>query len=449
MSCYAVRGMSQMPNTSQYLLETVEANRHGKRRGVASLCSANRYVLQAAMIEAREAVGVVCIESTSNQVNQFGGYSGMTAPDFADFVTGIARETGFPPERILLGGDHLGPFPWQEEPADAAMTKAGDLVRTCVLAGYTKIHLDTSMRCADDPGGAGAPLSEKTATERAALLCEIAERAYASLPAGSPAPLYIIGTEVPVPGGEQEESHIQVTRTGDLQRTIDLTRRAFESRGLESAWQRVVAVVVQPGVEFGDATIVEYDRAKARELSSCIKGIDRLVYEAHSTDYQTRRSLRSLVEDHFAILKVGPWLTFAAREAFFSLEAMEVEWLSGRKGLDLSGLRRALEEAMLENPRHWQKYYRGSEVDLRFARSFSYSDRCRYYWPQPAVRQALQRLLQNLSEYPVPLTLLSQFMPDQYERVREARLRTQPTDLVHDKIARVLALYADACGSAS
>ncbi len=438
-----------MLNTSQYLLDTAKANRDGKRGGVASICSANRFVLQAAMIEARKGGNVICIESTSNQANQFGGYSGMTASDFAAFAGGIARETGFPPERILLGGDHLGPFPWQEESAAVAMAKAGDLVQSCVLAGYTKIHLDTSMRCADDPGGAGAPLSEKTATERAALLCEIAERAYASLPQGSPAPLYVIGTEVPVPGGEQEESLVQITRTGDLQRTIELTRRAFESRGLGSAWQRVLAVVVQPGVEFGDATIVEYDRVKARELSSFIKGIDRLVYEAHSTDYQTRRSLRGLVEDHFAILKVGPWLTFVAREALFALEQMEVEWLSGRKGLELSGLRRALEEAMLENPRHWQKYYRGSEVDLRFARSFSFSDRCRYYWPQPGVQQALQRLLRNLTECPVPLTLLSQFMPDQYERVREARLTTLPTDLVRDKIARVLALYADACGTPS
>lgn len=439
--------MSEMPDTSQYLLEAVKANRSGKRRGVASICSASRFVLQAAMIKARGRGNVACIESTSNQVNQFGGYSGMTASDFAGFVSGIARETGFPSERILLGGDHLGPFPWQEETAEAAMAKAGDLVRTCVLAGYTKIHLDTSMRCAGDPGGAGSPLSEITATERAAFLCEIAEHAYASLPAGSPAPLYVIGTEVPIPGGEQEEGHIQITRTADLQRTIELTRRAFESRGLGSAWQRVVAVVVQPGVEFGDATIVEYDRVKAHDLSSFVRSVDGLVYEAHSTDYQTGRSLRQLVEDHFAILKVGPWLTFASREAVFALEAMEVEWLSGRKGLTLSGVRHALEDAMLENPRHWRKYYRGSEAELRFARSYSYSDRCRYYWPRPGVQQALQRLLHNLSEHTVPLTLLSQFMPDQYEAVREARLTAQPEDLIRDKIARVLALYADACGT--
>jgi D-tagatose-1,6-bisphosphate aldolase subunit GatZ/KbaZ len=441
--------MSKMPDTSQYLLESVGANRSGKRRGVASFCSANRFVLQAAMIEAKERGNVVCIESTSNQVNQFGGYSGMTAADFAAFANDVARETGLPSGRILLGGDHLGPFPWQGENAEAAMAKAGDLVRTCVLAGYTKIHLDTSMRCADDPGGSDSPLCEKTATGRAAFLCEIAEAAYASLPPGSPAPLYVIGTEVPVPGGEQEESHIRITRTVDLQRTIELTRRAFESRGLSRAWQRVVAVVVQPGVEFGDTTIVEYDRLKARELSSWIRTVDGLVYEAHSTDYQTPLALRQMVEDHFAILKVGPWLTFAAREALFALEEMEVEWLPGRRGITLSGVRHALESAMLENPRHWQKYYRGSEAELRFARSYSFSDRCRYYWPQPGVQQAVQRLLRNLSENPVPLTLLSQFMPDQYRAVREGRLKVQPADLVRDRVARVLAIYADACGTAT
>lgn len=259
----------------------------------------------------------------------------------------------------------------------------------------------------------------------------------------------MIGTEVPVPGGEQEESHIKITCTEDLERTIELMRRALESRGLSSAWQRVIAVVVQPGVEFGDATIVEYDRPKAHELSSYIKNIDNLVYEAHSTDYQTPLSLHRMVEDHFAILKVGPWLTFVFREAVFALEAMEVEWLSGRRGITLSGIRNALETAMLENLRHWQKYYRGSDIDLRFARSFSFSDRCRYYWPQPGVQQALQRLIRNLSEHPVPLTLLSQFVPDQYEAVREERLTTQPEELIRDRITRVLAIYADACGTAT
>ena len=45
-----------------------------------------------------------------------------------------------------------------------------------------------------------------------------------------------------------------------------------------------------------------------------------LVFEAHSTDYQPPESLSRLVIDGFAILKVGPGLTFALREALYALD---------------------------------------------------------------------------------------------------------------------------------
>ena len=102
-------------------------------------------------------------------------------------------------------------------------------------------------------------------------------------------------------------------------------------------------MVVQPGVEYGDDHIFDYDRAAAAELSRFITTQPGLVYEAHSTDYQTPAALRALVEDHFAILKVGPALTFAYREAVFALELIEREWLAGRPGITLSGVRSALD----------------------------------------------------------------------------------------------------------
>ncbi len=424
----------------------IEANRAGRRSGICSICSANRFVLEAAMTEAKKSRQAVCIESTSNQVNQFGGYSGMTAADFVHLVRDVASETGFPCERILLGGDHLGPHPWQDESAESAMEKARELVSSCVLSGYTKIHLDASMRCADDPGGRETPLEEQTVTRRTADLCRTAEDAYASLPAGSPAPYYVIGTDVPPPGGEKLESKTWVTSTQSLDRTVALTRGAFLEMGLKAAWERVVGVVVQPGVEFGDTSIFEYDREKARYLSARIRQLEGLVFEAHSTDYQTRAALRQMVEDHFAILKVGPWLTFAFREAVFALEAMEREWLGGHRGVRLSRLQDALEGVMIEDPRHWQKYYQGEENDTRFARKYSFSDRSRYYWPKPEVQEALRTLLANLAQNPVPLSLLSQFMPEQYEAVREERIPNSPRDLIRNRIAQILDIYADACG---
>jgi D-tagatose-1,6-bisphosphate aldolase subunit GatZ/KbaZ len=432
---------------SRLVRDMVRSNRESASVGIFSICSANRFVLEAGMKQAGADDTVLCIESTSNQVNQFGGYMGMKPAEFVRFVDSVASGMGFPRERIILGGDHLGPHVWQNEPARMAMSKARDLVRECVLAGYTKIHLDASMRCADDPGDNRIPPSDEVMAERVADLCRIAEAAHEELPAGSAPPLYVIGTEVPPPGGERQQSAgPAVTSIEDAKRTLTLAHGAFLSRGLQSAWSRVIAMVVQPGVDFGDSRIWEYDREKASHLSSCIEKYCDLVFEAHSTDYQPRRALKQMVEDHFAILKVGPWLTFAFREAVFALAEMEQEWLSDRKGVSLSRVREALEQAMLENPAHWEKYYHGDQADLRFARQYSYSDRSRYYWTRPEPRKALQILVGNLSERPVPLTLLSQYMPVQYQAVRERRIRNTPGDLIHDKILEVLDIYASACG---
>jgi D-tagatose-1,6-bisphosphate aldolase subunit GatZ/KbaZ len=306
------------------------------------------------------------------------------------------------------------------------------------------------MRCADDPGEPGGALSDEIITQRTADLCQIAEAAFSERPPGSPSPCYVIGTEVPIPGGEQEaEAGLSVSRTDDLERTIELAKKAFLARGLEAAWQRVVAVVVQPGVEFGDASVLAYNRENTRPLSLQIEKHEGLVFEAHSTDYQTRQALKAMVEDHFAILKVGPWLTYAFREAIFALAEIEREWLAGRKGIVLSQVQQALETAMLANPVHWKKYYHGDEAYLSYARKYSYSDRCRYYWPQPEVDVALNKLRINLSHHPPPLPLLSQYLPVQYEAIRQGHLANNPESLIRHKIMEVTACYAHACGIGS
>ena len=442
--------MSQAP--VERLRDLLAANRRGERAGVTSICSAERFVLEAAAARAGRGGGLLCIESTANQVNQDGGYTGMTPAAFRDYVEELTAAAGLPASRLVIGGDHLGPYPWRDRPAAAAMAAARELIRGCVLAGYAKLHLDASMACADDPSGAGGPLDHETATARAVDLCRAAEAAHGELPAGAPAPVYVIGTEVPAPGGEMAgDAGPGVTPVAAAQRTLALAHDGFVAAGLEGAWERVVAAVVQPGVEFGDATVADYDPAAARELSEYLRREWPLVFEAHSTDYQTPAALGGLVDDGFAILKVGPWLTFVFREAVFALEAIEQDWLGDRRGVESSGLRAALDRAMVAEPRHWAPYYRGDPGELRLKRAFSYSDRCRYYWPQPAVRAALRRLLSNLSESRsgerIPPALLSQYLPDQYEAVRAGSLADGPSALIRDKIERVLAWYDVACGA--
>jgi D-tagatose-1,6-bisphosphate aldolase subunit GatZ/KbaZ len=171
-------------------------------------------------------------------------------------------------------------------------------------------------------------------------------------------------------------------------------------------------------------------------------GFDNIVYEAHSTDYQTETELRNLVNDHFAILKVGPGLTYAAREALFALSYIEQEWIGDRP---LSNLRQVLDERMLEKPQNWAKYYAGTDAERAFARKYSFSDRSRYYWADPEVEASVQVLLTNLSERPAPMTLLSQFMPVQYAAFRERTLNNDPLSLIRHRIQEVVSTYARAC----
>jgi D-tagatose-1,6-bisphosphate aldolase subunit GatZ/KbaZ len=423
-------------------------NLAGTGRGIFSICSANRWVIEAAMLKALRDGSILLIESTSNQVNQHGGYMRKTPADFVAYVQGIANPLGFPMEMVFIGGDHLGPHVWRNEPGESAMAKARELIRQSVLAGYRKIHLDASMHCADDPGDRKRPLADDIVSARQADLCLAAETAHGEMPAGTPPPVYVIGTEVPIPGGEQSGAQApEVTQPKALAKTLEMSRMAFHSRGLESAWARVIAVVVQPGVEFGDSQVFSYDRGRARELSLFAENDWKRVFEAHSTDYQAPEKLGQMVEDHFAILKVGPALTFSFREAVFALAAMEEEWLGKRKGVEISKLRSSLDQAMLENPVYWAPYHQGDDAALEFSRKYSYSDRSRYYWPIPQVEAALQILLHNLGATPLPLSLVSQFMPIQYLAIREGQIANQPEEMIHHKIGEVLGQYSGACGA--
>lgn len=376
--------------------------RAGRAVGVTSVCSAHPLVLDEAVRFGASGSHVVLIEATCNQVNQDGGYTGMQPTDFRRQVEQLAASHGLPAERLVLGGDHLGPNPWRHLPAATAMAKAEDLVRAFVGAGYTKIHLDTSIRCADDPPGA---LHPALVAERAASLAVVSEEVAS---AEGFEPRYVIGTEVPVPGGESEGTHgIHVSTVADVDETIELTQLAFEGAGVGQAWQRVRAVVAQPGVEFSDAELFGYEAGQAAHLAACLEPGHPLVYEAHSTDYQSREALAALVADKFAVLKVGPGLTFAYREALFALSFIEDELF----GAAASGVRSVLDKAMLAEPKDWEPFYPRGAQAAAFARKYSRSDRSRYYWPVPAVREAVEGLQHNLDTHGIPLELVSQFLP--------------------------------------
>ena len=419
------------------LLELVERHRAGEPLGIYSVCSAHPLVLRSALAHAQAVGGYALIEATANQVNQFGGYTGLRPADFRDLVRSLQDEMGLPRERVLLGGDHLGPTAWQSQPAAAALQTAAVMTAEYVNAGYRKIHLDCSMACADD----SRALPEEIVAERAAELCAQAEDAWRR--SGGEPPVYVIGTEVPAPGGATETLHeLAATEPQAALATIAAHRTAFRRRGLERAWERVIGLVVQPGVEFGHDRVVEYAPTKAQRLSACLASVPRLVFEAHSTDYQTPQALQALVRDHFAILKVGPALTFALREAIWALDQIEREW----RGADRSSrVRETVLAAMRKNPTHWRKYYHGAEHVLDLQLAYSLSDRIRYYWPEPDVAAAIEHLSANFETGSPPISLLRQYLPAAYDAVRSGELRATVQHLVTHHVRQVLASYSSAC----
>lgn len=418
--------------------ETIAAHKAGAPVGIYSVCSAHPLVLRAAIDQALADDAYVLIEATSNQVDQFGGYTGMQPADFRDLVHSIADEAGLARDRVVLGGDHLGPNRWQSEEPESAMAKADDLVAVYVEAGYTKIHLDCSFSCAGDP----FPITDEIAAERAARLLKVAEEA--AMRAGTAGQVrYVIGTEVPVPGGHAEELGVLTpTSKAAAAATLAAHQAAFERVGLNNIWPRIAALVVQPAVEFDHLKVIDYVSAGTEQLRTVLDDEPTLVFEAHSTDYQTPENLAQLVRDHWAILKVGPGLTFNLREGLFALAKIEDELVAPDQR---SRLIDVIEEVMVAEPGYWQKYYEGDAAALRLARRFSYSDRMRYYWPNEQISAAVETLLANLDRVGIPEPLVSQFLPLQYARVRAGQLELSAKALLLDKVRDAMRPYAAAC----
>jgi len=425
--------------------DIIMSRKKGLAKGICSICTANMFVLEAVLKKRLRDNLPVLIESTSNQVNQYGGYTGLKPKDFKAYIYKISKKIGFPTERIILGGDHLGPNPWKNEKATLAMEKANKLIEDYISAGYKKIHIDTSMYLADDYlGDRIRPLDTFLIAERGADLIFKAEHSYRKLQKEckeAEPPVYVIGTEVPIPGGtSSNKNRIEVTTLLDLKETLYQYKNSLKKRGIEDVWRRVIAVVVQPGVEFGGSYIMDYEREKAMELSKFLNNYQNLVFEAHSTDYQRAFSLKQLVEDGFCILKVGPALTFALREALFAMEYIEKELFADNK-IELSNLQATLDAEMMKNPVYWHNYYHGNERELKLARRYSLSDRSRYYWTVPAVKSCVNRLINNLKYVKVPLTLISQFIPEQYDKIRNGLLENEPLLLIEDRVVNVIDKY--------
>ena len=454
--------------------EIIAANRQGAPIAVTSVCSAHPEVLTAALLLASEQGENLLIEATSNQVNQYGGYTGMTPRDFIAFVHHIAASEGVSPETIWFGGDHLGPQAWRDEPAESAMAKAEILVKDYVAAGFRKIHLDCSEGCQ----GEAAAVGDAKAARRAAQLAKICEGAAGEIAvnSGKSAPrdlVYVIGTEVPPPGGAriedvsensdragENETHIGVGRDSGLAAALIATapahaaatltahRDEFYQLGLgDTAWQRVIGLVVQPGVEFASDQIHRYEFTKdylaaKTPLAAAIQDYPGLAFEAHSSDYQSAAAILRLKSHHFAIIKVGPALTFAYRQAIYALDQFAADF--GYTPKDTPRVPQIMAQIMQADPKNWRKHYPEAAENLSHLLHYSYADRIRYYWPHHLAQQRLAQLFAALPPIaPRDAMLLPYFAPEILARadLLRAKGKAWPRTMILAQIQQALAAY--------
>jgi D-tagatose-1,6-bisphosphate aldolase subunit GatZ/KbaZ len=320
----------------------------------------------------------VVIEATSNQVNQDGGYTGMTPRGFVEFVYGIADMAAVDCDLIIFGGDHLGPQAWRSQDVELAMEKAETMVRDYVAAGFGKIHLDCSEGCAGEP----AQLGDAQTAERSAKLAGICAEVAGDL-------LFVVGTEVPPPGGARadEDGDIPPTDPAAARATLDAHDQAFGDMA-----PLIGGLVVQPGVEFSPTAVHHMPLDRDPGLRDSIADRPGVCLEAHSTDYQDPAVFPRLAELGFAFQKVGPALTFAYRKALYGLDQLRA---------DRGALQSAMEAVMLADPSKWQGHYTGSDEALYQQRHFGLADRIRYYWPTAQAQSAVGDLL---SSFDAPIT---------------------------------------------
>lgn len=394
-----------------------------RRKGVYSICSSNPYVIEASIEFAKEKNDYILIEVTPHQVNQFGGYSGMTPEDFKNFVMKIIKEKGIEKDRVILGGDHLGPLPWQNEPSFSAMKKARDLIRAFIESGYKKIHLDCSIPLSDDPD----ILRPEKIAERERELLEVAEEIAKKY---NFKPVYVVGTDVPVPGGGEEEG---ITSVEDFKIVLSVLRKHFKN--IPNIWDRIIGFVIMLGIGFDYEKVFKYERDKVKGILEEVRREDLFV-EGHSTDYQTKYALRDMVEDGVRILKVGPALTASFRRGVFLLSNIEDEFISEDKR---SNIKRVVLENMLRDDKYWKEYYKNPER-LELDIWYNLLDRIRYYWEYEEIKLALNKLFENFSRG-VDMRYVYQYFYESYFEIREGKIKNDPKELVKNEIKKVLENY--------
>ena len=279
-----------------------------KNKALPSFCTSNIDVIKTILYFCNVKKLPCLIESTSNQVNQHGGYTKKNPKIFVKEILNLKKKIGFNSKNFFLGGDHLGPLPWKHKKKSIAIKNSISLINEYLDQNYCKIHIDTSIRCKDDK----YIDNEKVLNRSNEILNNFRIKKKIKKK------FLVLGTEVPLAGSGDNKKLIPTNKKQISTEVLNI-KKMFKKIGLKN---KFFGLVIEPGMKYGHSTIKKpnfTNFADKRNIS--IK--NNFFYEAHSTDYQPNEVLKQLVKNNFKFLKVGPELTYNYSRSLFFMENIE------------------------------------------------------------------------------------------------------------------------------
>jgi D-tagatose-1,6-bisphosphate aldolase subunit GatZ/KbaZ len=356
-------------------LEKILAN-----KALPSFCTSNFLVVERLLIFCKKNKLPALIETTSNQVNQDGGYSKNQPKDFVKKINKLAKRLNVSKKYIYYGADHLGPLPWKKNNHKLALKKSIRLLHLCLKAKYNKIHIDASIRCNDDKLLTNKDIFIRTQyilknLQNKKNLKEI---------------FFVFGTEVPLAGGN-DKNKIKTTEIDKITQDYDNFSKLHKSTKMKI---KNFALVIEPGMNFKHKSVVK-PNLQNFHIKKKFSKKNNFCFEAHSTDYQKFKTLKNLVKNNFKILKVGPELTYNLIKSLLFMEDIEKKSLGKN-----SDFKNTVLKKMFANNIYFKDYFKIIEKKKLKKNIFnSYYDRARYYLYSNDVKNSVKTLKININKF--------------------------------------------------
>jgi len=355
-------------------------NKYLIKHSLPSFCTANFNVIKILIIFAKHHNLPILLESTSNQVNQFGGYTGLTPKEFYKKISKLKKKIKINKKQVMIGADHLGPLPWKKFNSKVALKNAKTLIKKCIALKYDKIHIDSTIICKDDKS-----LNLNFIRSRS-------EEIFNTVPKKNIKDVFFVfGSEVPFAGGGNN-SKPKPSKLNNIKTDYSLYNSVLKNLNINK--KNKFSLVIEPGMAFSNSKVILPKLEKFRKRLSFSKK-NNFSYEAHSTDYQKLKTLKKLVKNNFRFLKVGPELTFYFYQAIKKMEEIEHMYCNKKSNIEYE-----LINAMQRDDKYWKDYYKGTKNKIKFLKLNSYLDRMRYYWDSKKVKKSMNKLIKNINTIP-------------------------------------------------